>query len=464
MILKKIISIILMITMILALTSCNKKSNDNSEIQLWYYDYGPSFGYSESIGDLVAEIKSFCEKNNIPLNVVKYNEKELTYEDYVLKRNIVAANGNIIIIEDGNDMWDLSKQHADYTKLENYDNIFEEYKDKFCIPIGITNIYTVISRNILDYYGIKLDKSLITYDEYLKIKQKMKEKGAKFNINLLEYIERLDYFKNKYDLMCVNDKNEIFNNINKFKITLKSTIVEICDDLVNYNDSSNILNYDLAKRDDNIYNNLMKRKTSNIYDENSNMDIYQDSQYIALTANYYFEENYDLIANNILVVGSPGLMKSPCFYMHKKITNEKIWQLANFIVSEQSYKTISRTAHCFSPVFKSEITKEVLELDKNFKYIAPHKKIAEQGIEKGIKISNLIDEVNYMVIINKETRDLFAKYFFINNDYSNEITKFIENSVAKLSEKNFDYKDKEMNKTLDSDIDEFVKNFNIHNK
>jgi hypothetical protein len=446
------------------LIACNKKGDDNAEIQLWYYDYGPGYGYSESVETLVIEIKKFCENNNIPLNVVKYNEKALAYKDYVLKRNIAAANGNIIIIEDANDMWDLSKQHADYTKLENYDNIFEEYKDTFCVPIGIINNFSIINRKIIDYYGIKLEKSVITYDEFLDLKQKMKEKGAKFKMSFLEHIEKIDYFKNKHGLMCINENSEIFNNLEELKIALKSTIMEICDDLIDYNNGSNLLTNDLVPKDDNSYDYDVKRLKGNINDENSNMDLYQDAQYIALTANYYFKENYDLIANNILVAGSSGLRKSPCLYIHKKITNEKIWQLANFIISEQSYITISRDIHCFSPVFKGETIKAVLELDDNFKYIGPHKIAAEQGIEKSIKISNLIDEVNNMVILNKETRDLFAKYYFIDRNYSNEITKFIEDSVFKLSENNFNYKSEKISKILDDDINEFVKNFNIHNE
>ena len=103
----------------------------------------------------------------------------------------------------------------------------------------------------------------------------------------------------------------------------------------------------------------------------------------------------------------------------------------------------------------------VLELDENFKYIGPHKKTAEQGIEKSLKISNLIDEVNNMVILNKETRDLFANYYFIDKNYSNEITKFIENSVTKLFENNYNYKNKENNEVLDKDIDEFIKKLTI---
>ncbi len=451
MIFKKIISVVLIITVILILTSCNKKSDDNAEIQLWYYDYIVN-GYSTDMKYLIEGIEDFCQKNDIPLKIFKYDKEILSYEDYVLKRNLAAASGNMIIIEDARYIWDLSNHHADYTKLENYNNLFDEYKNKFCIPTGVKSTYSVIDPNILNYYGIKLSKSIITYDDYLEIKQDMKGKGAKFKVDLLEYIEKLQYFQNKYDLLYVNDTSEIFNNPDKFRNSLKSSITEICDDFIKYNDINKLVVADLIR-------------DNNIYDENSGLNLYQNAQHKSLTAYFWIQKEYESIIDNILVTDVLSTSFSPCFYMNKKITNERIWELANFITGEDVYKIIvGDQAPGYSPVSNDKIIREVLELDENLKYKGPYKIFGEEGQVRYTKISNLIDEISETIMKNKDSREFFSKKLFVNKRYVDKIKKFIEDNLVRLSENNFDYKNEEMNKILDEEINEFVKNFNIHNK
>ncbi len=452
---KKLISVILIITMIFTFASCDKTKKDNATIQIWYYDYGNDIAYFNSIMSIISNVKLFCDREDIPLELVKYDKKTISYEDYVLKRNIAAAGGNIIIIEDVKYMWDLSKQHADYTKLDNYENLLDVYKDKFCIPIGVLYEAQVINRGILNYYDINIDKSIITYDEYLEIKHQMKEKGARFKMNLEEYSEKTNYYINKYGLSYVNETSEIFNDKNKFKTALKNIIIETCDDFILYND---------GKLDqDNIYAQNGVR-TYNIYDENSQLYIYEESGANSLTNYYNFSMYSDLILNNILVVSSMNYSISPCFYMANKITNDRIYEVADFIVSEDTYKSISDGVHPYSPVFNGEKTRKILELDENLKYTGIYRINAERGQEKDVKMCKLIDEVFEMLIKNEETSKLLAEYYFINRDYVNKINSFILNSVIDLSKEGFDYKDEKINKMLDEKIDDFITNFNIHYK
>lgn len=451
MIFKKNISVILIITYILALTSCSKKSYDNAEIQLWYYDYGLIYNYSTNMRHLVEAIKDFCQKSEIPIKIFKYDKEILSYEDYVLKRNLAAADGNMIILEDAKYIWDLSKHHADYTKLENYNNIFDEYKNTFCIPIGIKGTYNVIDSKILEYYGIKLNKSIITYDEYLEIKQVMKEKGAKFRMNAREYIQKIEYFQNRYGLLYVNDTSESLNNTDKFRNSLKSTITEICDDFIRDGEVNKLVVSDLVI-------------DYNTYDENSSLNLYKIAEHTGLTAYFWLERDSELIIDNILVADASDKLFSPCFYMNKKITNQRIWQLANFITSEDIFKIItSDQAPGYLPVRNDKVVREVLELDDNLKYKGKYKVLADQGNEKYIKISNIIDEISELTMKNKEGKEFFSKKFFINKRYFDKIKKFIETNLVRLSENSYDYNNEKMSKLLDKEIDEFVKNFNIHN-
>ena len=453
---KKIISVFLIIATILTmllitLTSCNKKSDDNAEIQLWYYDYIVN-DYSIDIGYLIKGVEEFCQKNEIPLKIFKYDKKTLSYDDYTLKRNLAAASGNMIIIEDARYIWDLSKHHADYKKLDSYNNLFNEYKDKFCIPVGINGSYGVIDPKTLEYYGIKLNKSIVTNDEYLELKQEMKQKGANFKINWLEYFEKLKYYQNKYDLLYVNDTSEILNNADKFRNSLKYCITDICDEFIKNGDFSKLVVTDLEM-------------DNNIYDESSGLNLYyENAKHKGLVTYFWLEKEYDSIIDNILVTDVLSTKLSPCFYMNKKITNKRIWELANFITGEDMYKIIKADqATGYSPVRNDKVVREVLELDDNLKYKGPYKVFGEEGKVRYTKITELINEISDVVMTNKDSREFFSKKLYADKKYVDKIKTFIETNLILLSENNYDYKSEEMSKILDTEINEFVKNFNIHN-
>lgn len=452
---KAVILFTVLISLVIS-TSCNKKNSENAEIQLWYYSYGPGFGYEQNIKYLAKDIKNFCDRNNIPLKVMGYDEKVLSYEDYVLKRNLATIDGNMIIIEGVDNMWDISEKHADYTKLKHYNKIFDEHKDKYCIPLGICNAYQVVNRDILDYYDIKLDKSIITYDEYLNIKQELKEKGAKFYLNPNEYNEILYYYINKHDLLYVNNTSDIYKDEEKLKSSLKSAIIEICEDYITYKDRNKLDSDEINNRD-----------SENIIDENSNLRIYAKNARgpIALAAYSSFNEDYESIKNNILVVGK-YCPQSPSFYMDKKITNERIWEVANYIVSDSGYESVSKSNHgvvVYSPIMSTEITNKVLGFNESLEYVGIFKDEVANGVEKYIHIYKLIDEVYERTVKDEEMRKILAKYVYSDSNYRAKIVPFVSKTVRKLSESGFDYNNETLNKSLDEDINEFIKNLHIIN-
>lgn len=440
------------------LTSCSKEANDNAAIQLWTYDYKitryqSDVSYFENVKALFRNIMAFCDENKIPLEVVMYDASTMSYEDYILKRNIAAAKGNMIIIEDASNLWDLSENHADYTKLENYNQLLDAYKDRFCIPLGISNYTITINNSILDFYGIKLDKSLITYEDYLELKQTMKDKGAKFQVNNFEYSEKIRYYMDKYNLSYINDTKEITGNEDKFKADLKSLIVDFCNDFIKYHDSK----FDVAV--------LENDNQLNVYDENSGLNMFYQLESniipaLSLTEYDSLSGNFEIIDNNNVSAVYPIVGLSPSFYMHNKITNEKIYDVANFIISEESYKTISGKYNIYSPVFKGELTKETLKLDDNYDYIGIYKTAADSGDIRSKTILKFIDESLEMLIKNDDYSKHIADYYLSNQDDSRKIYNFISDRIIKLSEDNFEYK----NEDLEKEIDEFIKNFIVHKK
>ena len=197
---KIIIIVLILITLLTTLISCKSINDDNAVIQIWYYDYAahmPMNWYSLALSQVIASAKTFCEKNEIPYEIVAYDEKTLTYNDYLLKRNIAASQGNMIIIEDARYLTDIAKHHADYSKLDNYSNLLNMYKDKYSIPLGVNYHVGIINNKVINYYGISTDKPLITYVDYLELKQEMKEKGAKFKFNQKEFSQMIEYHLNK---------------------------------------------------------------------------------------------------------------------------------------------------------------------------------------------------------------------------------------------------------------------------
>ncbi len=454
--LRRSISVILVIILVFLCVSCNNETNnDNATIQIWSYDFEYSGFYSESLSSILANAKFFCEKNDIPLEIVRYHANTISHDDYILKRNAAAANGNMIIIEDARYIHDIAKQHGDYSKLESYNSLLYIYKDKYCIPLGVGYRAVSINNNIMNYYNINIEKSIITYDEYLDVKQQMKENGARFRLNRGEVEQGLDYFLNKAGLKFVNYESEFLKDNNKFKKLLKSAIINICDDFLLYNDG-------LEEIGNIAYNSRKFSKYDYIiYDENSGLTFYED------TDNTYLLTQYTQMAGlgeSILAVNPNSTFLSPCFYMYKKISNGKIYDLANYIVSETTYLNVTGRYHVYSPVFNSKGTKKILQVDDNWEYIGPYKNEAERGHGQSKKICNTINDVFKILVTNKEDSKLMSSYYFTNEEYSNVISSFVLNIINELYKENFNYKNEEINKMIDTRIGEFVTNFNIHYK
>ena len=70
--------IVLIITTVFSFASCTKANDDKAAIQIWCYDYStePNY-YSSALALIISNIKSFCEKNEIPFEIIRHDEKTL---------------------------------------------------------------------------------------------------------------------------------------------------------------------------------------------------------------------------------------------------------------------------------------------------------------------------------------------------------------------------------------------------
>lgn len=480
---KRLIAIILIAMIVVSfmiLSSCVKGDNEEKEasnstktntdkIQIWYYNSEDSFS-SVFASRIASSAEQYCRINNIPLEVVVYDENTISYEDYVLKRNLALASGNMIVIEAARDMQDIAKQHADYTKIENYNNLLSIYKDRFCIPLGI--IYFAadnINNKVMDYYGINTYANpVITYCDYLEIKQEMKEKGARFTLNSKELVELVDYYLYANGLLYINYDSEILQSESKMKELLRKSVVDLCNDIILYNNGK--------LETENESQESLKRSLC-IYDENSNLILW-DEGYVR--NGFYDVDGLETISSrdkldvyNTTFMINPDFGNGPCFYMYKKITNDKIYDLANNIVSESTYLMINYRRGA-APVFNiqgMDKTKEELSIDDNWEFVA---KEEHDKVPKRFKM--IINSTYELLAKNEEKSRKLADAYLSNWDYALKIKSLVEEIVTEIAHKlsnntagedlsieKFDYENEEIKKIIDDKINEFVINFLIHN-
>jgi len=227
----------------------------------------------------------------------------------------------------------------------------------------------------------------------------------------------------------------------------------MCDDFILFNDS--LLNVDSVQN--------YSKNNSIIYDENSELTLYDN------TGNTYFITSYsdfvnlgESILNKTLVISPKSTFMSPCFYMYKEITNNKIYDLANYIVSETSYLYVSDRFHYFSPVFDAERTKKLLEVDDNWKYDGKFYKHVDRGSTQYLTTINRVNEMYNLLYKSGNVSKQNSDYYFTNENYNFAIIEEIQKLVEMLISENMDLNDSKVDKILDKKINEFIMNFYVH--
>jgi hypothetical protein len=459
---KKLIAIILIMMLILA--SCTKPQtedtslqNSNDKIQIMYYSYKDENNFTAAY---LENLKKYCLDNSIPLEISKFDEDTVSKEEYLEKRNAAAETGNLILLDKIQDIHDISNQHADYTKLENYDNLFSAYKDRFCIPISIFTSANYIGHDLMNHYSIDIpDKSVITYTEYLEIKQDIKKKGAKFEYNSREYNEMLEYHLNSSGLLMVNGETEIINNEDSFKKSLKQSIYDICNDIILY--SASDLNPNIRARDkDDINEYFELSKFEKLYDNNSGLTLaasIKSVSGITFVANIF---RIDL-PNNTFFFNPYFIDSLPNFFMHEKVTNAKIYDVANYMLGDAGYSDLYEMLDNRSmPTFSTVKIKELINATDDWQL-----KDTFNATDERRAVINCAYELLFK---NEEKSKEVADYLYYNERYSSAIRVFVDEAVFEIAKKlsgeslslaSFDPKNQEINKLVDDKIDEFITNF-----
>lgn len=150
-------------------------------------------------------IEKYAKINDIKIETTKYSYKDMSYDDYVLKRNLAIENSDAdIILDNIESLYRIKKHAGDYRRLDNYENIVESFRGGFCIKLCYDMNAIFVRNEILDLYGIKTDR-VITLKEYYGMKQTLKENGVRFKLIATELNELIDYYVLKNDLKLYKD-------------------------------------------------------------------------------------------------------------------------------------------------------------------------------------------------------------------------------------------------------------------
>jgi hypothetical protein len=389
---------------------------------------------------------------------VKYNEDTLAYEDYILKRNTAMSKGNMIIIDNIKNLHDIANQHADYSNLANYNNLMTAYKDRFCIPIGVGYRALAINNEILRNYDISIESNVISYYDYLKLIQQMKEKGAKFKPNLKVLQDIINYYMIENGIRYLDEKSEILNNKTDFKAAIKKTLVDICEDFKLYNNDTINFEY-IYKTDNELYDY--------VYDEVSGLTVmdfngYGDEMY-SLVSYSNFSKLKDDILNTSFVADANITYASPCAYMYKKVTNDKTYDVFNQILDESYFKIINPPNKIYAPVIDTEEIRKHMEVDENWEHNGLLKAQAREDDEESIMVLVTVNDALRMLVKDKDKAKHLADTYYSNNEFYIKIYRLIFTLLKNdLVNNGFNYNKKEVDDIINKQLEDFVLNFNIH--
>lgn len=386
---KKYIILILSMVMIL-LCSCSERDNISDAVRIWFYEQEGYTIYGDYMNLITEELRKNAQAKDIELEIKKFSSKEMSYENYVLKRNIAIENNDVDILFDNSYNLHSIKEYAgDYSKLSTYENIFDKYRGRYCIPVS-SNITTyLMNRDVLEYYGIEADK-VIKIEEYYEIKQKLKDMGARFKFNEYELYEMILYAVKENGLRVVEEDKGIAVDENVVKNIIEQLYEEVME------------NYDISDEFEATDSNRT------IFDKVSGMDFYrQQGNYPSTNINAFVNgsrffpiDNYSVVLNH----NDFKNMNVPCLFINKNTANEDVYKLASILFNNDFQKKVFDGKHGGVVIDTDEIRK-YMGFDEDWKYIKQAAILSDWDI-----MLNDIRDKSYEIVRFGDFEELFTDF------------------------------------------------------
>lgn len=436
----KYIRLFMITASILILTSCAEQVDE--VVNIWYYEYefNPNGGIIEKA---IEYMDRFAEINDINIEVSKYSYKDMSFDDYVLKRNLAIEHGDAdILLDHIVSLYRIRKYADDYSKLENYENIIESFREGYCIPISYVMPAIFVKNEVLDIYGVKTDR-IISLINYYEMKQEMKENGARFKLIETELYELIDYYVLKNNLKIYSD-NGIFTVDKDLMI---NTFNEIYNDIDKYYE------------EDEVGGNWVDDYL--IYDINSNKTLAYDRVLPALNVNEYRGEPIIKDYTIALIDEEYSLShwnKFPqCVFINKNSTNENLFKVAGSLFSD-GFQYLNYFSYGKGIVTNTDYVMEHMGFELDGRYtgekfvddsgnILRKNKYYDKDSEE--QLFEMMEKA-YKALREKNTEDIYD-YALLKPELEDFIFDVIVDKKSKFEEVN-----------IDKEIDDFIKEININ--
>ncbi|QSX05303.1 hypothetical protein JYG23_11540 [Sedimentibacter sp. zth1] len=401
---KRYILLFLIFILIISITTSCKKADPNT-VHLWMYQRDQN----DQIAMLIPDIERYCENNEIPLQIHCYYESEMSYDDYILKRNINLEKNNTIVCGNYNEMRNLNSEHANYENIENYKNIVKSCKNLPYMLVAYTYNIRLINKNLLDVYDINFDKDIMSPTDYRNIIFRLLENGADLSND------------SAINNACVT------NLMYEYNLNLNNTTKESEIDEEYRNNLANAIRKFVEKSKDRT--NIALGCSKTIIDNKTNLtlDIGYGSDCREDNC-YYTDFNKNTLLKSLkdtIVLFEPDMIRY-AIYINDKITNESTYKLANYMLDSEllgeniRFSCFTLKNDCADNMYMNIVNNNV-EIEEYYKENETELKCINEIIERNILNGNIseefINELSYKTLGMNSLMECFimnAQLFNIN--------------------------------------------------
>ncbi|MBI9015468.1 MAG: hypothetical protein JEZ08_24755 [Clostridiales bacterium] len=308
---KKFLILVLFLLQCVILISCSDNQvNREYDLRIWSYEHAQDGTYDFYNEVVVNAIENYSQKHSLNVDFVVYTPETLSYDDYVLKRNIALETGEVdMILDTISGLMNIDGKATNYEVLSTSDDLVPEVLNSYAIPISYEPPLMLINNTIFESYEIEKTTIKSAYEWY-QLKQIMKEKGAEFELNYFEMTQLIDYYLTQNDIYLKAEDNSITNE-------LSEAVSMIIEDVETFYDPK-IVNNKFFIYDKTIEKEVLIRKVDNTFENLSNLDLEKELSLFMDEDILYMRNRYGML----------------CFFIPRNY-NEGIIGLADYLLSAE---------------------------------------------------------------------------------------------------------------------------------
>ena len=385
--------------------------------------------------------------DDIEVDIKQFSYSDLSYDDYVLKRNLAIEHGDLDMTLDlPGSLYALRNKAADYDRIESYKNVFDNYKNQYCVPLCSVLRVNFVNNDVLIKYDIQ-PKNVITLYEYYDIKQRMKASGAEFKLNYKEFRELVDYYFIKNDLKILKDKNGLYID----KTAALAAVRELTEDIKSNYDYEYIISdsadygYKIIEEKSGYeFSGLMYNYSALNYNDFRNRPPIENYTIVLLDNNGDFFSMYN-----------SGIM--PCLFIPKSSKNDNVYTMADTLFRD-GFQLSLYERRMEGVVTNLDSTRDLIGFDENWNYVGVKNLTDENGNKVSLKTYPKPEEEKLYEVLTKGyelVRNMDMSYFFSSVYYYRDFNMFVSDvTVAAI-------KDEKVLEDFDKMADDFIINLNI---